>query len=317
MDNLTYPTSFETVLSFGSCVGPIFLDWYLLDCHHVNPDELAPVGLLKKKPVGETIRCRGCHDFIPMVPLEDKDGIKLYGDCHECGLYDLFEEEKFEWQIDYSPIFEEARKMLSCGGSITEIVPDMLWNLGRAPICGQSREIYACSGINTRYNLKIISNLPQGKTPLLLVLGENPRPEKLGHFSPDRVFNFSNMTKLENGRIVFDSSHILSQIATLQVLEPPSEKTPGKNSKIGDLTIKLKQTLREHMKGVYSAMLQAERSNTDYVFPELRQSDLAKMYNVPRVYIKRAVDSDLELRTLLESANNRDSTMAYGTKARF
>ena len=95
------------------------------------------------------------------------------------------------------------------------------------------------------------------------------------------------------------------------------KKKPGKNSKVGDLAVKLKQTLREHMKGVYSAMLQAERSNTDYVFPELRQSDLAKMYNVPRVYIKRAVDNDLELRTLLESANNRDSTMAYGARARF
>ena len=64
-------------------------------------------------------------------------------------------------------------------------------------------------------------------------------------------------------------------------------------------------------------MLQAERCNKDYVFPELRQSDLAKMYDVPRVYIKRAVDNDLELRTLLESANHRDSTMAYGARARF
>ena len=71
------------------------------------------------------------------------------------------------------------------------------------------------------------------------------------------------------------------------------------------------------MKGNYSALLQAERSNTDYEFPELKQSDLAVMFDVPRVYIKRAMDQDLELRTLFDAANNRNSTMAYASKARF
>ena len=252
-----------------------------------------------------------------MVARERKTGIVLYGDCHECGLYELEPEEQVLWRIDYTPLFEAARKSLACTGEITELVPFALWSLGRAPIAGQSREIFACAGINTDRNAEIMPHLPEGKTPILLILGNAPIPEKLGSFSSDRVFNFSHLARVENGEIVFDSSHILSQIATLPALEPPPEKAPGKNSKIGDLAIKLKQTLREHMKGVYSAILQAERSNTDYVFPELRQSDLAKMYNVPRVYIKRAVDSDLELRTLLESANNRDSTMAYGSRARF
>ena len=310
-------TSFDTLLDFGSVAEEFLLDCYDLSSLHMNSDELTAVGLLRKQPIGKKVRCRDCDSTIPVVARERKTGIILYGDCPECGFYELEPEEQVLWRIDYTPLFEAARKSLACTGEITEIVPFALWSLGRAPLAGQSREIFACAGINTDRNAEIMPHLPDGKTPILLILGNAPIPEKLDSFSSDRVFNFSHLARVENGEIVFDSSHILSQIATLPALEQPPEKAPGKNSKIGDLAIKLKQTLREHMKGVYSAILQAERSNTDYVFPELRQSDLAKMYNVPRVYIKRAVDSDLELRTLLESANNRDSTMAYGSRARF
>ena len=315
MDSLTSPTSFEMVLTYGGCVGPILLDWYKLDSHHVNPDELAPVGLLKKKPVGEVIRCRGCHDFIRMIPLEDDDGINLYGDCQECGLYELFEEEKFQWQVDYSPIFEEARKMLSCGGSITEIVPDMLWNLGRAPICGQSREIYACSGINTRYNSKIISNLPQGKTPLLLVLGGNPKPENLGHFSPDRVFNFSHMTKLENGRIIFDPTHIQNNAGCAASADVPPKKASGRNSMIGDVIIKLKAELRQFMQGVYSDFEQAEKFGREPVFDGIKQNQLAVLAGVTPVIVNRALKKDMELKALFDTANNPRTAYAYGSKA--
>ena len=310
-------TSFDTLLDFGSVAEEFLLDCYDLTSLHMNSDELTAVGLLRKQPIGKKVRCRDCDSTIPVVARERKTGIILYGDCPECGFYELEPEEQVLWRIDYTPLFEAARKSLACTGEITELVPFALWSLGRAPLAGQSREIFACAGINTDRNAEIMPHLPDGKTPILLILGNAPIPEKLGSFSSDRVFNFSHLARVENGEIVFDSSHILSQIATLPALEPPPAKAPGKNSKIGDLAVKLKQTLREHMKGIYSAMLQAERSNTDYVFPELRQSDLAKMYNVPRVYIKRAVDSDLELRTLLESANNRDSTMAYGSRARF
>ena len=290
-------TSFDILLDFGSVAEEFLLDCYDLSSLHMNPDELASVGLLRKQPIGKKVRCRDCDATIPVVAWEIDNSIVLYGDCRECGLYKLEPEEQVLWKIDYTPLFETARKSLACSGEIVEIVPAALWSLGRAPLAGQSREIFACAGINTDRNAEIMPHIPDGKTPILLILGNAPIPEKLGLFSSDRVFNFSHLARVESGEIVFDSSHILSQIATLPALE--------------------KQTLREHMKGVYSAILQAERSNTDYVFPELRQSDLAKMYNVPRVYIKRAVDSDLELRTLLESANNRDSTMAYGAKARF
>jgi hypothetical protein len=178
-------------------------------------------------------------------------------------------------------------------------------------------ELFACAGINSYHNDEIMKHLPEGKTPILLIFGDKIFLHKLGKFSADRVFKFSHLARMEEGKIIFDASHIHAQVGTLTALEESPAKSPGKNSKIGNLIIRLKQELREYMKGNYSALLQAERSNTDYEFPELKQSDLAVMLDVPRVYIKRAMDQDLELRTLFDAANNRNSTMAYASKARF
>ncbi len=310
-------TSFEKLLDFGFSPDVMDLDYPSLEINRINPEEWAELGMLKKRPIDNMVRCRYCDTFVPVNAAETKNGIILRADCYECGLYELFPEETVVWRVDYTPVFQATRKSLNCSGEITEILPHILWSLGRAPIGGQSREIFACAGINSYYNDEIMKHLPEGKTPILLIFGDKVFPHKLGTFSADRVFKFSHLARMEDGKIVFDASHIHAQVTTLTALEEPPVKVPGKNSKIGDLIIKLKQELREYMKGNYSALLQAERSNTDYEFPELKQSDLAVMFDVPRVYIKRAIDQDLELRTLFDAANNRNSTMAYASKARF
>lgn len=307
--------SFETLLDFGCVPEVMDLDYPSLEITGIQPEAWEKIGMLKKRPLERMVRCRYCDTFVPFHVQESEDGIILRADCCDCGMYELFPEEKVVWRVDYTPVFQAARKTLNCAGEISEILPHALWSLGRAPICGQSREILACAGINSTYNDVIIKHLPEGKTPILLIFGDKILPHKLDGFSADRVFKISQLTRIRDGEICFDASHIHAQIATLAVLEEPKVKSPGKNSIIGDLIIKLKHEIREYMKGNYSALLQAERSNSEYIFPSLKQSDLAVMFDVPRVYVKRAMDQDLELRTLFDAANNRNSTMAYACKA--
>ena len=309
--------SFEILLGFGCVPEVMDLDCPSLETTRIVPEEWEKIGMLRKRPVDRMVRCRYCDTFVPFHVQESIDGIVMRADCCVCGMYELYPEEKVVWRIDYTPVFQSARQNLNCSGEIVEILPHALWSLGRAPICGQSREIFACAGINSYYNDEIMKHLPEGKTPILLIFGDKVLPHKLGKFSADRVFKISHLARMEEGKIIFDASHIHAQVGTLTALEESPAKSPGKNSKVGDLIIKLKKELREYMKGNYSALLQAERSNTDYEFPELKQSDLAVMFDVPRVYIKRAMDQDLELRTLFDAANNRNSTMAYASKARF
>lgn len=308
---------FETLLGFGNAGEAMRLNHRTLDIMGIDPALGMQIGLLTETSIGSTVECAGCEAYIPVQPRQTGDGIALFADCPECGVYRLSTLECKLWQVDFSPLLEAARTALCCSGKVSELIPGSLWNLGRSALAGQSREVFACAGINTVRNKEILPQLPLGKTQILLVIGNAPRPEKLGAFSPDRVFLFADMAYFDGEKICFDVSGIQSQLGILPALDAPAAQAPGRNSKIGDLTIKLKTELRQYMLGNYSAVMQSERGNREFDFPELKQSDLARMLNVPRVYIKRAIEADLELKTLFASANNRNSTMAYGHKAKF
>ena len=308
-------TSFDILLDFGSVAEEFVLDCYDLSSLHMNPNELASVGLLRKQPVGKNVRCQYCDNIIPVVALEKKNGIVLYGRCPECGLNELEPSELFHWKIDYTPLFEAARKSLACSGEITEIVPFALWSLGRAPLAGQSREIFACAGINTYRNPEIMPHIPNGKTPILLILGNAPIPEKLGSFSSDRVFNFSHLARLENGEIIFDPTHIQTNAGCSALTEDPPKKVSGRNSMIGDVIIKLKAELRQFMQGVYSDFERAEKSGREPVFDGIKQNQLAVLVGVTPVIVNRALKKDMELKALFDTANNPRTAYAYGRKA--
>ena len=308
-------TSFDILLDFGSVAEMFLLDCFDLDSLHLNREELASVGLLRKQPIGKTVRCRDCDSSIPVVARKRGNGIVLYGDCRECGVYELLPEEQVLWRIDFTPLFEATRKSLSCMGEIAEIVPNALWSLGRAPLAGQSREIFACAGINTDRNAEIMPHIPNGKTPILLILGNAPSPEKLGSFSADRVFNFSHLAKMENGEIVFDPTHIQTNAGCSALTEDPPKKVSGRNSVIGDVIIKLKAELRQFMQGVYSDFERAENSGREPVFDGIRQNQLAVLAGVTPVIVNRALKKDMELKALFDTANNPRTAYAYGRKS--
>lgn len=308
--------SFETLLNFGSVPGNADLDYYALEANHLEPEEWSELGMLKKRPIGSTVCCRGCGSSAAVTVRDSESGIRVCADCHECGVYELFPEEKVLWRVNFTPVFESTRKALNCSGGIMEIVPDALWSLGRAPIGGQSREIFACAGINTYRNPEILDRLPNGKTPILLVLGDPPRPYKLGMFPPDQVFCFSQMARIEDGKIVFESSILHSQVAAPSSSEPLRRKvSSGKNSKIGDAIIKLKTELRQFMCGVYSEVSHAERSGKEPRFLGIRQNELAAAANVSTVMVNRALKKDMELKALFDAANDRGTAYAYGRRA--
>lgn len=88
----------------------------------------------------------------------------------------------------------------------------------------------------------------------------------------------------------------------------------GKNSKIGDVIIKLKAELRQFMCGVYSEFSQAERSGKDPRFAGIRQNELAAAANVSSVMVNRALKKDMELKALFDAANNPGAAYAYGRR---
>lgn len=193
-------TSFETLLAFGNVAENIDLDYYGLEVNHLAPEEWNQLGMLQKRPIDKFVRCRGCGTFIPISIRDSGDEIQLCADCPECGPYELLPEEKAVWRVDFTPVFESARKALNCAGIVNEIVSNALWSLGRAPVSGQSREIFACAGINTERNSEILGHLPKGKLQFcwcweILLCHAN-----LVLFPPIRYFVFHSLKELRMER---------------------------------------------------------------------------------------------------------------------
>ena len=115
-------TSFETLLAFGNVAENIDLDYYGLEVNHLAPEEWNQLGILQKRPIDKFVRCRGCGTFIPISIRDSGDEIQLCADCPECGPYELLPEEKAVWRVDFTPVFESARKALNCAGLVNEIV---------------------------------------------------------------------------------------------------------------------------------------------------------------------------------------------------
>ena len=121
--------------------------------------------------------------------------------------------------------------------------------------------------------------------------------------------------RIEDGKIVFETSCLHSQGMTPTVSGTSSRKlSSGKNSKIGDVIIKLKAELRQFMCGVYSEFSQAERSGKEPLFAGIRQNELAAAANVSSVMVNRALKKDMELKALFDAANNPGAAYAYGRR---
>lgn len=307
---------FEQFLGFGNIAEALAFNYRELDGMGLDAAPLLRLGLLVETRIGSSVECAGCGVSVPVSPRTQDDGIKLLADCPECGVYQLSPLESKLWKVNFIPLFEAARKSLRCSGKLTELIPNALWSLGRSALAGQSREVFISAGINTMRNNKILAKLPEGKTPLLLILGDAPYPEKLGAFSSDRVFLISDIVSFEDEKISFDVSAIQVQLGMLPALEEPTPKAIGKNSKIGDLIIKLKDELRQYMRGVYSAMDQAERSGNDYKFVGIKQNELAAAIGSTPVAVTRAMKKDMELKALFDAANNPRTAFTYGRKTR-
>ncbi len=76
-------TSFEKLLDFGFSPDVMDLDYPSLETNRINPEAWAQLGMLKKRPIDNMVRCRYCDTFVPVNATETKNGIILRADCYE------------------------------------------------------------------------------------------------------------------------------------------------------------------------------------------------------------------------------------------
>ena len=304
------PTSFDAFLRLADNAHP--MDGLMLGEIGVEPQVYEKIGLLKTCPTPFQIECTLCYTLSRLVVRHDK----AMAFCPNCGCwFEPYEEQLKWWTPCFEPVLRSLYKGFACKEQTEVLIPDYLWRLGRSAIAGQSRVIYVVQGINDmRMNGRIIEKLPENKVSLLLVLGTLPEKEKCGSFDPDKIFSAGSLVSLEGDEIHVDTTPVKKTLEVLNSLREAKKRGPGKNAKIGDLQIKLKNRLLSLIHGVYTEIEHHERLGTVYKFHEITQKELAEQFNVDPSMVSRAIKKDAELKLLFDIAQNRDEAYNKGKR---
>lgn len=307
-------TCFESFLHFGDASEKPGLDENRLADLEIDINGFVSLKLLKKLPLPTEVECETCDNYADLIYERDEYKTVVYAKCPQCGLFKPDMLGLNRWIPDFSPLFIILRREMNCNGEMEEVIPDILWNIGRCALSGQSRDVFVVAGINTWRNSEIEKTLPQGVTPIMIVLGDRPLSEKIGIFSSDRIFSMSSLIKLTAEGLTADISPIKHGFDLLNMLYAPPKRGPGKNAKIGDITMKLLTELRQYMAGIYSAMDYAEKHEKKYDFAGITQKELAEMLGTTPVMVNRAIKQNPLLPGLFECANDPRRAYSYGMR---
>lgn len=164
-------------------------------------DRLNPLwrkeGVLKPSRRLDHLPC-GCgypHDGDVEEEINATTGeVRLFMRCAETGeLYRLKEEDVIGWEFDGRSMADVLRRALPCRGSVSEMIPGLLWYAGSCDtaIGGRRRDIYFALGVNSEERAgRVYGALPRASTSLLFVGAGIIRTDG---FEADRVFRLQDV----------------------------------------------------------------------------------------------------------------------------
>ena len=295
--------SFNKFLQMGSVNGDAELDEEEIASLNWNIPLYRQLGLLAPaSPPGE-IYCETCDEMASIYYCNGK----AQAVCPRCGIYTPQSCQINFWRVCYEPVVQSLYTGLGCTETTDPIIPNVLWKLGRCGIAGQSRLVYVARGINNpRTNASIIGNLPNNRTFLLLVFGDLPQKNVCPDFEADRVFSINSLVSLGEDGLHTDIAPVRETLELLLKTAPPKVRGPGKNAKIGDVQIKIRDRLEAHIIGEYDRMATCERLDMQYEFKTLLQKDFVKMLQVNKVMVSRAINEDPYVRDLFRASQDFD-----------
>lgn len=293
--------SFNKFLQMGAINGDAELDEEEIAALKWDIPFYRQLGLLAPaSPPGE-IFCETCDE---MASIYYSNGVAKAA-CPNCGIYTPPSYQISFWRVCYDPVVQALYTGLGCTEPTDLIIPKTLWKLGRCGIAGQSRLVYVARGINIpQVNDSILRLLPNNRTFLLLVFGDLPQKNVCPDFEADRVFSINSLMTLGEDGLHTDTAPIRDTLELLLKTAPPKVRGPGKNSKIGDIQIKIRDHLEAHIVGEYDRMETCERLDMPYEFKTVLQKDFTKMFNVNKVMVSRAIREDPYVRDLFKASRN-------------
>ena len=301
--NSSTSTSFNKFLQMGSVIGDAELDEAEIASLKWNIPRYQQLGLLVPASPPHEIYCETCDEMAKIFYFNGT----AQAACPKCGIYTPPRYQLNLWRVCYKPVIQSLYTGLGCTESTDLIIPNVLWKLGRCGVAGQSRLVYVARGINNpKTNASIIGNLPNNRTFLLLVFGNLPQKNACPDFEADRVFSINSLVSLGEDGLHTDTAPIRETLELLLKTALPKVRGPGKNAKIGDVQIKIRDRLEAHIIGEYDRMETCERLDMQYEFKTLLQKDFVKMLQVNKVMVHRAIREDPYVNDLFKASQDFD-----------
>lgn len=259
-------------------------------------------------------RCSECHDHTEIVFTTNRDGVSFaYARC-DCGLNQLTTDQYQRLAINpdllLASIFRQHRIELS------EVVPKLLWNVGRATWNQRAHSIWFARRCDRRSILQARPRLESRPKTILFV------PTLLAADCwADQVAN--PVIALEpyldwcDNDFCLDNEAIAARVDQwLSSCEPATKPKPKRASRAANIEA-LRKELIQHLKSAADhAHDTLDRTGEPQLLPRPRQKDLAARSQMSPSDVTRCLQdtSAKELQMLWKMANNLDEVLSFARR---
>lgn len=287
-----------------------------------SPAALESSGLLKALPFSESAACEACGEghYEKVIKERYPDGeVKFFIFCQYGGGRVEIDSEKLKlWGIAYKRFAEVIALQLKCAGSILEIIPDRLWNLGKSmiPLEGMRRPIWLARKLRGCNSSEIINQLPTGRSALLFSIGQLPNGAIEG-FERERIFNLPDFLSWEKASFTLKIDMIKEELGAAKEIIPLRKKPAAKRAKRASTADKLNMEITQHLKSAQNyAFKSYDRTGQAELLPPPTMQQLAERLGVNKSTISRTLKdkSCLYTKILWDTCNDIEKIMKFKAK---
>jgi len=273
---------------------------------------LTELGVLRPASTATHVICDACdeHHVECVMPIKYPGGqARFFIRCPVNGRVEVPRERLLQWAVDYAPLLAALAKALSAQGSVAEVVPRRVWNIGRASLAGKSKALWAARGLAWPDAVQIAASLPKGRSPIVFFLGQAGDDDLLD-IPRESIIEMRTVISMDDDLVV-DLQAVERQVS--DVVAPPVTKKTKKQTQRDATVGALKRELHDRILSLKSAIRSADDADKCFDLPRMTQNQLAKAIGAKPPAVSRAItkSGDLELKILLQTVESIDMIRKY------
>jgi hypothetical protein len=292
-------------------------------CSRLGPmlAALESQGILRPDKSVEELPCTDCgsgHICRVHFVKDERTGQQVASICcPECGAVFIDNQRLKRWRIDIAAFLSVISQSAGIRSCLSEVVPGLLWRLGKANWAGHAREVCFVRRCRGNEGLKIEAELSSRKKSIVLTTTAMVA-RKLSTVSPNPVFALDSVASFSCDHfLVVDNDYLESRLLEVEVDRKAAKKPPAKrrSSRTADMDA-LKRELIEHIKAARDhAVTTRDRTGEAMLLPRPSKEELGKRASVMPHSVTRCFQDEqgYELRTMWRLAEDLDRIIGSRT----